>query len=205
MHGSTGVRWNVARESAQGSGRRWMRRWANMNNRVFGGEQNQTKKRPLLTQPAGVYQFWKEKWKKLILLENKSNRYNTVGTAEKYNIFICTYLPPHFLLVGGGGQALKPPNPPSRTPVLGDMKQIIEIKCVKQTKKGQIPQMIMYWMGPGENRGRVLYPAAHVHNQCGGSGSVESLSFPWIRNRIKKWLDPDPTKTIIINRQGIVK
>ena len=59
MHGSTGVRWNVARESAQGSGRRWMRRWANMNNRVFGGEQNQTKKRPLLTQPAGVYQFWK--------------------------------------------------------------------------------------------------------------------------------------------------
>ena len=59
MHGSTVVRWNVARESAQGSGRRWMRRWANMNNRVFGGEQNQTKKRPLLTQPAGVYQFWK--------------------------------------------------------------------------------------------------------------------------------------------------
>ena len=48
-------------------------------------------------------------------------------------------------------------------------------------------------------------------DQCGGSGSrsgsVESLSFPWIRIRIKKWLDPesgsvsndtdqDPTKTI---------
>ena len=43
--------------------------------------------------------------------------------------------------------------------------------------------------------------------QCGGSGSVESVSFPWIRIRIKKWLDPesgsvsndtdpDPTKTI---------
>ena len=46
MHGSTGVRWNVARESAQGSGRRWMRRGANVNNRVFGGEQNQTKKTP---------------------------------------------------------------------------------------------------------------------------------------------------------------
>ena len=43
--------------------------------------------------------------------------------------------------------------------------------------------------------------------QCGGSGSVESISFPWIRIRIKKLLDPesgsvsnytdpDPTKTI---------
>ena len=31
-------------------------------------------------------------------------------------------------------------------------------------------------------------------DQCGGSGSVESISFPWIRIRIKKWLDP--TKTI---------
>ena len=46
-----------------------------------------------------------------------------------------------------------------------------------------------------------------VVQQCGGSGSVESVSFPWIRIRIKKWLDPesgsvsndtdpDPTKTI---------
>ena len=45
--------------------------------------------------------------------------------------------------------------------------------------------------------------------QCGGSGSVESVSFPWIRIRIKNWLDaesglgsvsndmdPDPTTTI---------
>ena len=43
--------------------------------------------------------------------------------------------------------------------------------------------------------------------RCGGSGSVESVSFQWIRIRIKKWLDPesgsvsndtdpDPTKTI---------
>ena len=45
--------------------------------------------------------------------------------------------------------------------------------------------------------------------QSGGSGSVESVSFPWTRIRIKKWLDPesgsgsvsndtnpDPSKTI---------
>ena len=46
-------------------------------------------------------------------------------------------------------------------------------------------------------------------SQCGGSGSVESVLFPWIWICIKKWLDPesrsgsvsndmdtDPTKTI---------
>ena len=27
--------------------------------------------------------------------------------------------------------------------------------------------------------------------QCGGSGSVESVSFPWIRIRIKNLLDPE--------------
>ena len=48
---------------------------------------------------------------------------------------------------------------------------------------------------------------AGVGWQCCGSGSVESVSFPCIRIRIKKWLDPesgsvsndtdpDPTKTI---------
>ena len=46
--------------------------------------------------------------------------------------------------------------------------------------------------------------------QCCGSGSVETVSFLWIRIRIKKWLDsesgsvsndtdPDPTKTINLN------
>ena len=37
--------------------------------------------------------------------------------------------------------------------------------------------------------------------QCGGSGSVESVSFPWIRIRIKKWLDPDPYQMIRIRIQ----
>ena len=32
--------------------------------------------------------------------------------------------------------------------------------------------------------------------QCWGSGSIESVSFPWIRIRIKKWLDPDPTRPL---------
>ena len=41
--------------------------------------------------------------------------------------------------------------------------------------------------------------------QCGGPGSLQSVLFPWIRIRIKKWLDPesgsndtdpDPTETI---------
>ena len=46
---------------------------------------------------------------------------------------------------------------------------------------------------------KILF-APHPSGQCGGFGSV---SFCWIRIRIKKWLDPetgsndtDPTKTI---------
>ena len=54
-----------------------------------------------------------------------------------------------------------------------------------------------------------MLPVPGTAGQCGGSGSVESASFPWIRIRIriKKWLDPksgsvsndtdpDPSKTI---------
>ena len=38
----------------------------------------------------------------------------------------------------------------------------------------------------------IRYPAGcRTGYQCGGSGSVESVSFPWIRIRIKKWLDPE--------------
>ena len=48
--------------------------------------------------------------------------------------------------------------------------------------------------------GAVFLPSSGSYSTgqfCGsGSGSVESVSFPWIRIRIKKWLDPDPTKTI---------
>ena len=41
---------------------------------------------------------------------------------------------------------------------------------------------------------RCYLPNMYASPQCCGSGSVESVSFPWIRIRIKKWLDP--TKTI---------
>ena len=64
----------------------------------------------------------------------------------------------------------------------------------------------------GRNSGRsLIYCRPDLRNltygQCAGIGSVESVSFPWIRIRIKKWLDPesgsvsndtdpDPTNTI---------
>ena len=50
-------------------------------------------------------------------------------------------------------------------------------------------------------------PKFYACRQCGGSGSVISVWFPWVRIHIKIWLDPesgslsgipdpDPTKTI---------
>ena len=43
------------------------------------------------------------------------------------------------------------------------------------------------------NNSRILNIHLRIHTceQCGGSGSVESVSFPWIRIRITNWLDSE--------------